>query len=746
MYEYDSFGRLRKTIDGNLNETLQEFDDTVDAACYACAGGGGTHQPIQITYPTYVKEFKYDKRQRKVFEKEKLSEDEAYFTWFEYDDAGNVISRTDREGKVTYYEYDGLNRLAKMIDAMGGETVYAYDGRDNMLSLTDPEGQTTTFEYDLNNRLVKETRPMGQTLTYGYDAAGHLTEKTDPLNQKTEYEYDETGRMVETRFYAAGNHTTPIKTVTYGYDKVGNLTSYNDGVTSALYDFDGANRKISETVNYGTFQLTNRFTYYKNGLRASYTGPDGVTYGYAYDDNNQLTALEIPGTGTITWNEYLWTRPLTMALPGGTAKRFAYDPMMRTSSIDILDPGKNTILNYAYTHDRMDNIVTKETEHGDYSYDYDNLYRLTDVDNPVQSDEGFTYDNVGNRLTASDSATEWAYNENNELTGHDDVTYDYDLNGNMIEKSAGGVRTRFFYNVEDRLERVEDGSGNVIASYYYDPFGRRLWKDVSGTRTCFHYSDEGLVGEYDVSGNEIKTYGWKPGSTWSTDPLFMKIGSEYYYYHNDHLGTPQKMTSVSGAVVWSAKYSSFGEASIDVESVTNNLRFPGQYWDGETGLHYNYHRYYDSATNRYTSFDPLSISKIQLLKQRYNTSKDLYELYQFIKNNPQAQNQYSYVINNPNIYIDPNGNLVFCAAAAAGYVTYTAAWAMADLAVIGAVWMATKYIETVGTPDNFPVDDPPPKGPCEAACEACTKGCGGAFGMAVNCTLCVICFIAPGLF
>ncbi len=234
------------------------------------------------------------------------------------------------------------------------------------------------------------------------------------------------------------------------------------------------------------------------------------------------------------------------------------------------------------------------------------LYRLADADNLVQSDEAFTYDNVGNRLTASDSVTEWTYNGNNELTGHDDVTYDYDLNGNMIEKNAGGVITKFFYNVEDRLERVEDGSSNVIASYYYDLFGRRLWKDVSGTRTCFHYSDEGLVGEYDATGSAIKTYGWKPGSTWSTDPLFMKIGGEYYYYHNNHLGTPQKITSVSGAVVWSAKYSSFGEASIDVESVVNNLRFPSQFYD-ETGMHYNFHRYYDPRLGRYTRSDPIGL-------------------------------------------------------------------------------------------------------------------------------------------
>ena len=70
-----------------------------------------------------------------------------------------------------------------------------------------------------------------------------------------------------------------------------------------------------------------------------------------------------------------------------------------------------------------------------------------------------------------------------------------------------------------------------------------MWKDVGGTKTYFLYSDEGLAGEYDETGAEIKTYGYKSGSTWTTDPLFMKEGSTYYFYHNDHLGTPQKITA-----------------------------------------------------------------------------------------------------------------------------------------------------------------------------------------------------------
>ncbi len=84
-------------------------------------------------------------------------------------------------------------------------------------------------------------------------------------------------------------------------------------------------------------------------------------------------------------------------------------------------------------------------------------------------------------------------------------------------------------------------------------------------------------------------------------------GETVYYYINDHLGTPQKMIDESGMVVWSADYMPFGEADVTVDTVENNFRFPGQYYDSETGLHYNYHRYYDPSTGRYMTPDPIGL-------------------------------------------------------------------------------------------------------------------------------------------
>jgi RHS repeat-associated protein len=303
-------------------------------------------------------------------------------------------------------------------------------------------------------------------------------------------------------------------------------------------------------------------------------------------------------------------------------------------------------MNYAYTYDKMDNIKTRNTQAGNYAYNYDNLYRLNEVKKDTAQTEAYTYDQVGNRLTSAATTGNWTYDANNELLSLPGVngqsspaTYQYDANGNTIQKSVNGQIQNYVYNADNRLIEVKDAGNNTIAKYTYDPFGRRIKKSVSpagggqGVETYYLYSDEGLIGEYDSAGTEIKTYGYKPNSRWSTDPVFMKQGANYYFYHNDHLGTPQKMTNLSGAIVWQATYDAFGKATVDAaSSITSNLRFPGQYFDAETGLHYNWNRYYDPNTGRYVTEDPIGLI--------------------------QMTNRYTYVENRPINYIDPEGKIL----------------------------------------------------------------------------------------
>ena len=129
------------------------------------------------------------------------------------------------------------------------------------------------------------------------------------------------------------------------------------------------------------------------------------------------------------------------------------------------------------------------------------------------------------------------------------------------------------------------------------------------TMTIFHYSLNGqIIAESNSAGTITAEYVYLNGQ-----PLAKMEGANTYYYHNDHLATPQKMTDASGAVVWSADYKPFGEATITISTITNNLRFPGQYFDAETGLNYNYFRDYNPVIGRYIEADPIGLLAVLIL-------------------------------------------------------------------------------------------------------------------------------------
>ena len=618
--EYDNEGRTIKSIDGAGNTITYSYDETLSTQA-------SSYLPVQIDYPTYTSRLYYDNMQRVVRKTDILDDSTTESTSYVYDEIGNVIQSTDKQDETSGYEYDALNRLIKTTDPLGNITQRFYDDRGNLTQLIDPNNGSTRYEYNRNNLLTKVIRPMGEETVYEYDAMGNRTAVLDAKNQRIEYTVNEVSRITQVCYYAAGDHTTPVKTVDFTYNELGSLMNYDDGTTTGSYTYDDLQRKLTETIDYGSFSKTYGYSYYANGLKQSFTAPDESLVSYTYDAGNRLSSVNIPFTGQITYNTYDWNSPARITLPGGSATDYGYDPLMRIKTIQASDPAQNPVMTREYTYAPSGNITDKATEHGTYAYGYDELYRLTSADNPTIDDEAYTYDALGNRLTSAATTGNWGYNTNNQLTGYDAVSFTYDDAGNLTSKTAGTDETVYSYDIEDRLVRVEDGTGGVIAEYYYDPFGRRLWKDVAGTRTCFGYADEGLVAEYDAAGTQLRAYGYAPGSAWSTDPLYLNEADTYYWYQNDHLGTPQKITSTSGAVVWSATYDSFGNCQVGTQTVTNNLRLPGQYYDAETGLYYNWHRYYDPTTGRYLTTDPVE----------------------------EGLNLYSYCFNNPVNLIDPEG-------------------------------------------------------------------------------------------
>ena len=101
------------------------------------------------------------------------------------------------------------------------------------------------------------------------------------------------------------------------------------------------------------------------------------------------------------------------------------------------------------------------------------------------------------------------------------------------------------------------------------------------------------------------------------------------YVHSDHLGSPQKMTDATAAIVWNAAFEPYGRETSITGTETNNQRFPGQYYDAKTGLSYNWHRYYDPSIGRYITADPIGLAG--------------------------GMNLYAYANANPVNFVDPEG-------------------------------------------------------------------------------------------
>ena len=262
------------------------------------------------------------------------------------------------------------------------------------------------------------------------------------------------------------------------------------------------------------------------------------------------------------------------------------------------------------------------------AFTYDALNRLLNA-NTIYGTFDYTYDDVGNRLTRPHNGQADAYTYQagtsrlEQITGVNQVAFGYDANGNIT-----GIDDKTFeYNQNNGVVRV-DGSSGTLGEYTYNGFGQREIKEVDGVTTIFHYDFDGnIIAESESDSTMRVEYLYVDQSRMA---MVDSNTGDLYTYNNNYLGTPILMTDDTGTVVWEADYKPFGEAAVNWNSsVVNNFRFAGQYFDQETGFHYNWHRYFDPKTGRYLTPDPIGLAG--------------------------GINLYAYASNNPINKIDPLG-------------------------------------------------------------------------------------------
>uniref|UniRef100_UPI0035D4BCA4 RHS repeat-associated core domain-containing protein n=1 Tax=Pseudomonas chlororaphis TaxID=587753 RepID=UPI0035D4BCA4 len=522
---------------------------------------------------------------------------------FTYNAYGNVTAERDELGRVTRYEYaDNLHLVSRRINPDGSQLRYRYDNSRLLLTQIENErGEHYNLDYFPNGLIQQETGFDGRRTAYEYDLNGQLLKKTefgdDGSELVTEYQRDAAGRLLV--------KTLPDgEEIHYSYDALGRLVNVDDGHWPLAYEYDLQDRLVTEHQGWGTL----RYEYDSVGQLKHCRLPDGSKLDYRHQPGGLLSGIDLNGS-RLTSHQFSGGRE-QQRQQGLLLSQYQYDEQGRLQAHYVSQRDKN-LFQRRYNYDANGNLAgIDDSRKGNRSYHYDPLDRLISVRGAAP--ESFAHDPAGNLLGQNNEGTANLANvKGNRLLMQGDRHYDYDAYGNLIRERRGAGQklvTEYRYDSQHRLIGASLPGGST-ASYKYDAFGRRIEKTVDGHTTEFLWQGERLIAE--SADNRYRSYIYEPGTF---RPLAMLDGegprkATPFYYQLDHLGTPQELTDYSGEIMWSAKYRAYGNlAALDVSEIDNPLRFQGQYFDAETGLHYNRHRYYNPGTGRFLTPDPIKLA------------------------------------------------------------------------------------------------------------------------------------------
>ncbi|XHF32748.1 DUF6531 domain-containing protein [Pseudomonas chlororaphis] len=526
---------------------------------------------------------------------------------FSYSAYGQITAERDELGRITRYEYDDdLHLVSRRINPDGTRVQYRYDHAQLLLTEIENEsGEKYRLDYTPTGLIRQETGFDGRRTAYAYDRNGHLLEKTeygdDGSTLVTAYERDSAGRLLL--------KTLPDGVeVSYRYDRLGRLVGVDDGQDHPLaFEYDLQDRLVREHQGWGTL----RYTYDACGQLTRMRLPDNSKLDYHYAKGGALTAIDLNGA-LLTRHVYQNGRE-QQRQQGLLLSEYAYDEQGRLRAHAVGHQRSGLYRrDFAYSaNGNLEHIA--DTRHGQRSYQYDTLDRLIRVRHTRDDlPENFAHDPAGNLLMQDRPGPTQI--KGNRLLMQGDRHYDYDAFGNLIRERRGRAQTlvtEYRYDSQHRLIGLTRPDG-TSATYQYDAFGRRIRKTVDGQTTEFFWQGDHLIAE--SSPTQHRSFIYEPGTF---RPLAMLDGKGPkracpFYYQIDHLGTPQELTDYSGDIVWSAKYSAYGKVTsleLATEDYLNQpLRFQGQYFDDESGLHYNRHRYYDPDVGRYLTPDPVKLA------------------------------------------------------------------------------------------------------------------------------------------
>ncbi|MDR6553468.1 RHS repeat-associated core domain-containing protein [Paenibacillus qinlingensis] len=694
-YGYDKLNRLvtvtdpyNAVISKNLYDENGNAVKTMDAKGYRSAGTDEARYGWLYTY---------DLANRVVRtvdpEIAALKKPEKFTVAYQYNPVGERVKETDALGNSKTYAYDNAGRLVQVTDQLGVTVTYSYDMVGNKLDMTDGKGKVTRYRYGAFGLLREVVNAVNKSMAYRYNLALSVAEIADRNGNHTRYLYDSRNLLVERAVTETGDR------IQYTYDEAGNRASMTDESGTSSYTYDSNNR-LKQIAKDGKTQIS--YTYDVVGNIESVTDKTGFKTSYTYDKSSRMETVSFQGKTTKYSYDENGNRT-SIAYEGGVKEDYTFDKNNRLLALTNKKSGGSIISEYTYTYDETGRQVSKTDSFGTTNYTYDAAGRVEKVEAPGKT-TAYEYDKNGNRQTLNETYTseqpsgftdsassvevkylvkksEYMYSGSNELQQLVEKMLDaagkevlekttnflYDDNGNELRQKVSYLRphkrdmrqttggnpygdeiegdissliekvsnTFDGFNRLKQVEQVKAGE-RVTVEYLYDGDDLRIRKTVRSSKdeyaakvTNYLYDRQYVILETDAADDVAVRY--VRGINYiarmdGTDKLS-------YYLFNGH-GDLVQTVSESGEAQNQYDYDIFGNATLTVEMYANSIRYAGEFFDAEVGLYYLRARYYDPYIGRFISQDS----------------------YWGEDSNPLSLNLYTYVHNNPIMYVDPTGH------------------------------------------------------------------------------------------
>jgi RHS repeat-associated protein len=651
-----SLSSLTDTVTANNRESRSVFDagartitttSPLERTAVTALDASGRPSRVQIGTLTPTM-FQYDAAGRLV-----LQSRGDRVTTFDYDANGYVSAITDALERTVSFTNDRIGRRVAQVFPDQRMASFTYDGNSNLTALTAPGGSIHELTYTPINQLERYTTPPATgppaVTNYAFDRAAHPTLVARADGRTLEWRYDAAGRVADL--------VTPSGTSTYRYDPAtGQLLGISSPGSSLTYTFDGA-LQTSETWG-GAVAGTVAWTYDADFRVTNEQVLGGNDATFLYDNDGLLI-----GAGDLVLTRDAANGFLTGTDLSTISSTHAYSSFGELADESVTAGGVSRF-SATYARDAVGRLTRKNetvlaSTHVE-AYTYDVAGRLTAVTRDSAPWAAYTYDDNGNRLTATTSAgvVSAAYDAQDRLVTAGVLRYTYTAAGELasVVDATTSAATAYAYDEQGNLREVVLPNGTRVG-YSADARNRRIARLVNGVvvQRWLYQGQLRPVAELDASGALVSrfVYGVRP-----ITPEYLVRGGVTYRLVTDHLGSVRLvLNATTGAVVQQLAYDPFGQVLIDTHPGFQPFGYAGGLYDPLTGLLRFGVRDYDPATGRWLSKDPIGFKAGDA-------------------------NLYAYVGNDPINNVDPTGLFV---------------WELVDIIALGQDLSAFLQCPGVGT-------------------------------------------------